>query len=103
MIEEGLLLPAAAYVKAKKHQNIFRRDIQCAFRDVDVIVTPATPAPAPRGLESTGDPLFNSPWSYAGLPTVIIPVGLSADGLPVAIQLIGRAWDESTLLGAAAW
>ncbi len=103
MIEEGLLLPAAAYVKAKKHQNIFRRDIQCAFRDVDVIVTPATPAPAPRGLESTGDPLFNSPWSYAGLPTVIIPVGLSADGLPVAIQLIGRAWDESTLLAAAAW
>ncbi len=103
MIEEGLLLPAAAYVEAKKHQSIFRRDIQCAFKDVDVIVTPATPAPAPYGLESTGDPLFNSPWSHSGLPTVVIPVGLSAAGLPVAIQLVGRAWNEATLLGIAQW
>jgi aspartyl-tRNA(Asn)/glutamyl-tRNA(Gln) amidotransferase subunit A len=103
LIEEGLLLPAAAYVEAKKHQSNFRRDIQCAFKDVDIIVTPATPAPAPYGLGSTGDPLFNSPWSHSGLPTVVIPVGLSAAGLPVAIQLIGRAWDESTLLGIAKW
>ena len=103
MIEEGLLLPAAAYVEAKKHQGIFRRDIQCSFKDVDVIVTPATPAPAPYGLESTGDPLFNSPWSHSGLPTVVIPVGLTDSGLPIAIQLIGRAYDEAALLGAAAW
>lgn len=103
MIEEGLLLPAAAYIEAKKHQNIFRRAIRCAFKEVDIIVTPATPAPAPYGLESTGDPLFNSPWSHSGLPTVVIPVGLSAAGLPVAIQLVGRAWDEATLLGIAAW
>ena len=103
LIEEGLLLPAAAYVEAKKHQSIFRRDIQCAFKDVDVIVTPATPSPAPFGLESTGDPLFNSPWSHAGLPTVVLPVGVAENGLPVAIQLIGKAWDESTLLGVAAW
>jgi aspartyl-tRNA(Asn)/glutamyl-tRNA(Gln) amidotransferase subunit A len=103
MIEEGLLLPAAAYVEAKKHQSIFRRDIQRAFKDADIIVTPATPAPAPHGLESTGDPLFNSPWSHSGLPTVVLPVGLSAAGLPVAIQLIGRAWDEATLLGIAQW
>ncbi|MEE2753898.1 MAG: amidase [Candidatus Latescibacterota bacterium] len=103
MIEEGLLLPAAAYVEAKKHQSIFRRDIQCAFKDVDIIVTPAAPAPAPYGLQSTGDPLFNSPWSHSGLPTVVLPVGLSYDGLPIAIQLIGRAWDEATLLGVAEW
>ncbi|MEE2752909.1 MAG: amidase [Candidatus Latescibacterota bacterium] len=103
MIEEGLLLPAAAYVEAKKHQSIFSRDIQCAFKDVDIIVTPAAPAPAPYGLQSTGDPLFNSPWSYSGLPTVVLPVGLSSNGLPIAIQLIGRAWDEATLLGIAKW
>jgi len=103
LIEEGLLLPAAAYVDARKHQRVFRRDIQCAFKDVDVVITPATPAPAPYGLGSTGDPLFNSPWSHAGLPTIVLPVGLSPDGLPVAIQLIARAWDESTLLQAASW
>ena len=103
LIEEGLLLPAAAYVEAKKHQAIFRRDILSMFRDIDIIVTPATPAPAPHGLESTGDPLFNSPWSHSGLPTVVIPVGLDANGMPVSIQLVGRHWDESRLLSAAAW
>ncbi|HAA76119.1 TPA: amidase, partial [Candidatus Latescibacteria bacterium] len=103
LIEEGLLLPAAAYVEAKKHQAIFRRDILSMFRDVDIIVTPATPTPAPHGLGSTGDPLFNSPWSHSGLPTVVIPVGLDANGMPVSIQLVGRHWDESRLLSAAAW
>lgn len=103
MIQEGLLLPAAAYVEARKHQLAFRRDVRCAFKDVDVIVTPATPAPAPEGLGSTGDPLFNSPWSHAGFPTIVIPIGLSASGLPVAIQFVGRPWDEARLLGVAAW
>jgi Asp-tRNA(Asn)/Glu-tRNA(Gln) amidotransferase A subunit family amidase len=103
LIEEGLLLPAAAYVDAKKHQSIFKREIKCSFRGVDVIVTPATPAPAPHGLSSTGDPLFNSPWSHSGLPTVVLPIGIAENGLPVGIQLIGKAWDESTLLSVAAW
>lgn len=103
LIEEGLLLPAAAYIEAKKHQAIFRRDIQCLFKDADVVVTPATPAPAPFGLESTGDPVFNSPWSHSGLPTVVLPVGQASNGLPLAIQLVGKPWDEKTLLSVAAW
>ena len=57
---------------------------------VDLLLTPATLTPAPEGLSSTGDPAFNSPWSYNGLPTVVLPVRLSPEGLPIGIQLVGK-------------
>ena len=63
---------------------------------------PAATGPAPTA-DTTGDPAFNSPWSYTGLPTVSIPTGLSPDGLPLALQLVGQAEDEGKLLEAAAW
>ena len=103
LIEEGLLLPAAAYAEARRHQVIFRNEMRAAFRDIDVLVTPATPSPAPRGLHSTGDPTFNVPWSYSGYPTVVLPIGLSPDGLPVGIQLVAQPFDEARLLDVARW
>ena len=63
---------------------------------------PATATTAP-GRWTTGDPKFNSPWSYSGLPVVSLPCGLAADGLPVAVQLVGRPFAEASLLSAAAW
>jgi Asp-tRNA(Asn)/Glu-tRNA(Gln) amidotransferase A subunit family amidase len=54
-------------------------------------------------MSSTGDPAFNSPWSYTGLPTVCLPAARSPDGMPLAVQLVGRPWDEGRLLAAAAW
>jgi Asp-tRNA(Asn)/Glu-tRNA(Gln) amidotransferase A subunit family amidase len=47
--------------------------------------------------------VLNSPWSYAGLPVVSIPCGLASDGMPVAVQLVGRENEEAALLSAAAW
>ena len=55
---------------------------------LDALITPATLGTAPDP-STTGDPAFNSPWSYTGLPTVSFPIGLATDGLPVAIQLVG--------------
>ena len=72
------------------------------MRDVDVLVCPAAVGPAPAA-ETTGDPAFNSPWSYTGLPTVSFPMGLSAEGLPLAMQLVGRPYDEPTLFGVGQW
>jgi aspartyl-tRNA(Asn)/glutamyl-tRNA(Gln) amidotransferase subunit A len=72
------------------------------FEGVDVLLTPATRGPAPDP-STTGDPAFNSPWSYTGLPTVSMPAGRTPDGLPLAIQLVGRPWAEADLLAAAAW
>ncbi len=56
---------------------------------VDALVTPATLGAAPDP-STTGDPVFNSPWSLLGLPTVSFPIGLSADGLPLAVQRSGE-------------
>jgi Asp-tRNA(Asn)/Glu-tRNA(Gln) amidotransferase A subunit family amidase len=54
-------------------------------------------------VTTTGDPAFNSPWSYTGFPVVSFPVMLSADGLPLAIQLVGRLFEEPALFRVAAW
>jgi aspartyl-tRNA(Asn)/glutamyl-tRNA(Gln) amidotransferase subunit A len=102
LIEEGLRVDQSEYVRCKAHQQTFKREIAAVFHDVDVLACPAAMGPAPTP-ETTGDPSFNAPWSYTGLPTVSFPIGLSADGLPLAIQLVGRLDDESTLFGAAAW
>jgi len=102
LIQEGLLLPAVAYADARKHQLTFRSALRSVFNNVDILITPATPAPAPKGLSSTGDPAFNAPWSHSGLPTIVLPVTLS-DGLPCGIQLIGPEWREDRLLQIAHW
>jgi aspartyl-tRNA(Asn)/glutamyl-tRNA(Gln) amidotransferase subunit A len=63
-------------------------------------ILPATVDAAPTE-ETTGSPAFNSPWSYAGLPTVSLPFACSADGLPLAVQLVGQKWCEEDLLAIA--
>jgi len=64
---------------------------------IDILLTPSAPGPAPRGLESTGDPIMNLPWTHTGLPTLTIPTGTDAAGLPLALQLVGRWREEETL------
>ena len=63
---------------------------------IDVWLSPAAQGPAPAGLDSTGDPVMNLPWSHAGLPAVSLPSG-TIDGLPVGLQLTGR-WQADELL-----
>lgn len=67
---------------------------------LDAFVTPAAIGTAPDP-STTGDPAFNSPWSYLGPPTVSFPIGLAADGLPFALQLVGWWLREDDLLRAA--
>jgi len=69
----------------------------------DALVSPTAAGPAPKGLESTGDPYFCAPWSFAGMPSISLPTGLAPDGLPFAVQLSGAPWCEARLLAAAAW
>jgi aspartyl-tRNA(Asn)/glutamyl-tRNA(Gln) amidotransferase subunit A len=102
LVEEGLACPAAEYARTKEHQRQLARDMLECFQGVDALLTPATTSPPPAA-NTTGDPAFNSPWSYTGLPTVSIPATWTEDGLPLAIQLVGRPWDEAVLFAAAAW
>jgi Asp-tRNA(Asn)/Glu-tRNA(Gln) amidotransferase A subunit family amidase len=103
LIEEGLAVPAPEFAQTKKHQAALKESILEAFRDgINVAITPATPGPAPDAA-TTGLPIFNSPWSYIGLPTVSFPIGWSDDGLPLCMQLVGRPWEEAELLHLATW
>jgi aspartyl-tRNA(Asn)/glutamyl-tRNA(Gln) amidotransferase subunit A len=102
LLEEGMACPAAEYSRCKEHQKQLSREMQVCFQEVSALLTPATTGPAPDAA-TTGDPAFNSPWSYTGLPTVSFLAGWSPDGLPLAIQLVGRPWAEAELLATAAW
>ena len=87
LIEEGQGIDLTAYDRAVAHQTEFTAEITEIVGQYDAWITPATPSVAP-GRATTGDPKFNSPWSYCGLPTISVPVGF-VDGLPIAVQLIG--------------
>ena len=69
---------------------------------IDLWLSPAAPGPAPKGLDSTGDPVMNLPWTHAGLPAVNLPSGVNADGLPLGLQLTGRWLADEQLLSWAA-
>ncbi len=102
----------AYYVRAQKIRTLIKRDFETVFADgVDAILTPATPSAAfAIGEKVSADPVemylndvFTVTVNMAGLPGLVTPAGLSADGLPLGLQLIGRPFDEETLftVGAA--
>jgi aspartyl-tRNA(Asn)/glutamyl-tRNA(Gln) amidotransferase subunit A len=102
LLREGLACSAVEYARCKEHQAELSREMAACFDEVDALIMPATTGPAPD-IKTTGDPAFNSPWSYTGLPVVSIPAAWTSDRMPLAIQLVGRAFGESELLASAAW
>ena len=98
----------AYYVRAQKIRTLIKRDFELAWAKVDVVLTPATPSPAFAPGEIS-DPvqmylndIFTVTVNMAGLPGIAVPAGISKDGLPLGLQLIGKAFDEETLFTAAA-
>ena len=99
----------AYYLKAQKVRTLIKRDFDKAFEDVDVILTPTTPSPAFALGEKSGDPvemylndIFTVTVNMAGLPGMSVPAGLSSEGTPLGLQLIGRPFDEETLFRVGA-
>ncbi|MFQ5772897.1 MAG: Asp-tRNA(Asn)/Glu-tRNA(Gln) amidotransferase subunit GatA [Kiloniellaceae bacterium] len=98
----------AYYNQARKVRTLIARDFAQAFARVDVVLTPTTPSAAFAVGEKMDDPIamylndvFTVPASLAGLPAISVPAGLSADGLPLGLHLIGRTFDEETVLRVA--
>jgi aspartyl-tRNA(Asn)/glutamyl-tRNA(Gln) amidotransferase subunit A len=96
----------AYYLKAQKVRTLIKQDFDTVFSDVDVLLTPTTPGPA-FGIKEKQDPLemylndiFTVPINMAGLPGLSVPAGLTDDRLPLGLQLIGRPYDEATMLRA---
>jgi len=99
----------------KRGQSITNPQIQVSlesrdkFRDeitqtmiassIDVWISPSAVGPAPKGLESTGDPIMNLPWTQIGFPAINIPAGKNGDGLPMGLQVVGKWLQDESLLG----
>ncbi|MDW7643960.1 MAG: Asp-tRNA(Asn)/Glu-tRNA(Gln) amidotransferase subunit GatA [Desulfuromonadales bacterium] len=95
----------AYYLKAQKVRTLIRQDFLDAFEKVDVLLTPVAPTPAFRLGEKVSDPLqmylsdiFTIPVNLAGTCALSLPCGFSGEGLPIGLQLIGRPFEEETLL-----
>ncbi len=98
----------AYYLKAQRVRTRIAEDFKAAYQTVDAILTPTAPSAAFGVGEKGDDPIamylndvFTVPASMAGLPGISVPAGLSADGLPLGLQILGKAFDEETVLRVA--
>ena len=101
VIEDGIAASATEYLSAKRVQRKFTAALAAAMQPFDVLLTPATPAAAPRDLSGTGDPMFQTPFTFGGFPAVSLPAALDRDGMPLAAQLAAKRGDDAALLKAA--
>ncbi|MDR2735198.1 MAG: amidase [Spirochaetota bacterium] len=101
LIEEGRAIPAARVALAKERQLELRERMRRAMESAgcDIFISPTTPSEAPKGLESTGSPVMNLPWTFAGMPTITVPSGnRSEQGLPFGLQFSGIFNDDERLI-----
>ena len=124
-LEAGMLTPAIYYVRAQRARAIVLSETLAALEDRVVLVAPAAAIPAPRveidshgrdslrgtrAVSATGEPVnmveavlrFTAPFNVTGQPALALPIGLSPDGLPLSMQVIGRPFDEVSVFRAAA-
>lgn len=91
------------YIEAQQGRRLLQNSMQGLFNKYDVLLSPCTPGPAPKDRTTTGPTFFQAPWTWIGCPTIGVPSGLAANGMPLAVQLAAGAFEEERLLGAAAW
>ncbi len=99
-IAEGREIKGTEYVRALEEREGIYASIAQILINYGNILTPAAPGPAPEGLASTGNPVFNAFWTYIGVPCVTLPL-LEADGLPIGVQIVGARGDDGRLLRSA--
>jgi Asp-tRNA(Asn)/Glu-tRNA(Gln) amidotransferase A subunit family amidase len=111
-LEEGTQIPATVYLKAQRVRRLMMDGFRRALERCDVLLVPATPLPAPplgQAVVQVGgsdEALFHalaricSPLDMTGLPALSVPCGQSGGGLPIGLQIVGRPFDEATVLRA---
>src|SRR5262249_5835971 len=90
------------YLSARNAREGFYDTVEEVLLNHGTILTPAALGPAPKGLDSTGNPVFCGFWTYLGVPAVTLPL-LEVDGMPMGVQLIGSRRDDGRLLRTARW
>ncbi|MBI1736013.1 MAG: amidase [Candidatus Rokubacteria bacterium] len=103
IIERGAERRAMDYVRAVAMIPALNAALDELFATYDAIVTPATTAEAPLGLEATGRPIFCTIWTLCGVPAIALPILTGADGMPLGAQLVARRDDDARLLRTARW
>lgn len=99
-IVAGRKMTAADYIEAIEARQALYDEVAALLGTYDAILTPASAGIAPKDLTFTGDPVFNSIWTYLGVPCVNLPL-LSVDGMPLGVQLVGRRREDAKLLASA--
>ena len=112
-LEAGAMIPAADYVRAQRARRLFNQRVREVLLRFDVLLAPTTPIPAPS-IDDAGLPLpdtgvtpasllsrLTRPFNLGGTPVVSVPCGFTASGLPIGMQLVGRPFDEATVLRVA--
>lgn len=103
LIERGQWVTASEIAWGREGQTELRESIDAtmAKHNIDIWISPAAPGPAPEGIDDTGDPVMNLPWTHAGVPTISLPAGTVANDLPVGLQCAARFGADEELLAWA--
>ena len=101
-IEEGRTISALDYTRALRTREALYRRLVELLAPYDAIITPPAAGAAPRGLDTTGNPVFCTLWTFLATPALNLPL-LQSGGLPLGIQLVGRRFDEARLFRHGAW
>jgi len=102
-IEQGNKIPARDYQSARDYPKLLNAALEELLTRCDAIICPAATGPAPRGLETTGDSIFNGLWTLCGTPCITLPLLTSEEGLPIGVQLVGAKGNDGRLMRSAQW
>lgn len=103
ILERGRQTLAVEYTRALQAAERLSGLLDPLFAEFDAILTPATPGDAPKGLTSTGSPIFCTIWTLCGMPAISLPLLRGAQDLPLGAQLVGKRHTDAALLRTAAW
>ncbi|HCJ34870.1 MAG TPA: hypothetical protein DHV65_11330 [Ktedonobacter sp.] len=102
-LREGQQVNAEALTIARTDRALVRAKFQVLMsqNDIDLWISPAAPGSAPEGIETTGNPTMNLPWTHAGLPVISLPAGKAANGMPLGLQCVADFMADEQLVAWA--
>lgn len=103
MIERGQRCLAVDYNRVLERREGLNLLLDGIFEEFDAILTPAAAGEAPKGLTSTGNPIFATIWTLCGTPAITVPLLTGSNGMPMGVQLVGARGDDGRLLRTAHW
>jgi Asp-tRNA(Asn)/Glu-tRNA(Gln) amidotransferase A subunit family amidase len=103
MIERGQKVSDSEYDNALKMKQEYSAYLAEIYDEYDAIITPATPGPAPAGIDATGSPVMNTIWTFCGRPALSVPLLQDEQGLPIGVQIVGARDDDARLFRSTRW